>query len=72
MNTKDIPISAAEDIAKKYGYEQVVIIARVTGESGREHVTTYGINRIHCDIAARMGDFLKYNVMGWKREETNG
>jgi hypothetical protein len=68
MKTTDIPISAAEEIAKKYGYEQVVIIGRKTGtdENAREHCTTYGINKVHCKIAADIGNFLKHKVMGWK------
>lgn len=65
---KPIPISAGKEIAEKYDYDQVVIIARKIGENGGEHVTTYGVNKVHCDIAARIGDFLKYKVMGWKRD----
>lgn len=67
---KPIPISAAREIAEKYGYDQVVIIARRVGEEPNprgEHVTTYGVNKEHCDVAARIGDHLKYNVMGWSR-----
>lgn len=63
---KPIPISAAKLVAEKYGYDQVVIIARKVG--GGEHCTTYGINRINCDVAARIGEFLKFKVMGWVRE----
>lgn len=40
---KPIPISAAERIAKSYGQDQVVIIARRVGEEPEpcgEHVTT--------------------------------
>ena len=59
---KPIPISAAEKIAKLYGYDQVVIIAR---SNHGEHVTTYGKDRENCDVAARLGNFLKFNVMGW-------
>ena len=65
---KSIPIGAAQGIAKKYDYDQVIIIARKTGDGGGEHVTTYGKNAEHCDIAARIGDFLKFKVMGWKKE----
>ncbi|QBR35727.1 hypothetical protein ETW23_05810 [Leisingera sp. NJS201] len=68
---KPIPISAAERIAKSYGYDQVVIIARRVGEKPApcgEHVTTYGLNKAHCDAAARIGDFLKFKVMGWTKE----
>lgn len=65
MSHKPIPISAAEQVAKKYGYEQVVIYARKTGETGGEHMTTYGLNKEHCSVAAKMGDVLK-KFMGWK------
>jgi hypothetical protein len=60
-----IPISAAQRIAKLYGYDQIVIIGRKVGEGGGEHVTTYGVDKIHCGVAARIGDFLKHRVMGW-------
>lgn len=68
---KPIPISAAERIAKDFGYDQVIIVARKVGgdpEPHGEHVTTYGVNAEHCSVAARAGDFLKYNVMGWARD----
>jgi len=65
---KQIPIGAAEKIAKDYGYDQVIVIARRVGEAPQpygEHVTTYGVNRTHCAVAAKIGDFLKYKVMKW-------
>ncbi len=65
---KPIPISAAERIAKEFGYDQVIIVARKAGSNpdpNGEHVTTYGVTKAHCDIAARIGDYLKYKVMGW-------
>lgn len=67
---KPIPISAAKLIADQYGYDQVIIIARKVGdvEPNGEHVTTYGVNKEHCSVAAKVGDFLKYKVMGWVRE----
>lgn len=67
---KPIPISAAEKIAKQYGYDQIIVIGRKVGEPPDpcgEHVTTYGVNRGNCRAAAKIGDFLKYNVMGWER-----
>lgn len=67
--TKPIPISTAEHIAKQYGYDQIVIIGRKVGEDGKEHCTTYGVDKVNCDVAARIGDFLKYKVMGWVNEE---
>ena len=63
---KPIPISAAKKIAHDYGYDQVIVVGRAVGEG--EHVTTYGKNKTHCSIAAKCGDFLKYKIMGWHRE----
>jgi hypothetical protein len=67
MHLKEIPISAAKDIAKKYDYDQIVVYARKVGtddDPGGEHMTTYGVNKNHCSIAAKMGDTLK-KFMGW-------
>lgn len=65
---KSIPISEADHIAKAYGYDQVIIIARkidTPEKLGGEHVTTYGINKQHCKIAAGIGDFIKHRIMKW-------
>ena len=67
---RSIPISAAERIAKDYGYDQIIIVGRVCHDSPQphgEHLTTYGRNREHCDAAAKIGDFLKFKVMGWTK-----
>ena len=69
---KPIPISAARKIAEAYGYDQVVVIARKVGsgeEPHGEHCTTYGVDKANCDVAARIGDFLKFKVMGWAKEQ---
>ena len=65
---KNIPIAAAKRIAESYGYDQVIIYARKVGDEGLEHMTTYGKTKEHCSIAARIGDFLKYKIMGWAEE----
>jgi acetylornithine/succinyldiaminopimelate/putrescine aminotransferase len=68
---KRIPIAAAKRIATEYGYDQVMIYARKVGsESERhgEHMTTYGVNKAHCSAAAKIGNFLKYKIMGWIKE----
>ena len=70
--TKAIPIKAAERIAKEYGYDQIVIVGRKVGDAGVEHVTTYGVTKEHCKIAAMIGDFLKYKVMNWTKATDNG
>lgn len=67
-----IPIAAAREIAERYGYDQVIIVARRchdTPEPHGEHVTTYGRNAQHCSVAARIGNFLKFKVMGWAEED---
>ena len=67
-----IPIEAAKKIATEYGYEQVVIVARKVGcneEGAHEHVTTYGVDESHCEVAARMGNFFKYKLMGWSADD---
>lgn len=64
---KPIPVSAAKDIAKRYGYHQVVVIARHVGDDGIEHVTTYGADASHCAVAARIADHIKHKIMGWPK-----
>lgn len=67
MTKKRIPVSAAEVVAKKYGYDQVIIIGRKVGadpEPHGEHLTTYGVNKEHCKAAAKVGDRLK-EIMKW-------
>lgn len=64
---KHIPISAAKHIAEQYDYDQVIVIARKVGDRGGEHVTTYGKDKANCNIAARIGDYLKYEIMNWVR-----
>lgn len=69
---KPIPISAARQIAEKYGYDQVIVYARKVGETPSphgEHMTTYGVDKAHCGAAAKIGDFLKYKIMGWFQDQ---
>lgn len=61
---KRIPISAAKRVADLYGYDQVVIYARKVGDEGGEHMTTYGVDKVHCDIASRIAQTLKI-FMRW-------
>ena len=65
----DIPISTAKKISDDYGLDQVIIVARKTGDSGYEAVTTYGRNKEHCKVAANIGNFLKYKIMKWLENE---
>ncbi len=68
---KDIPISAAKYIAKEYGYDQVMIYGRKIGAAGGEHLTTYSVDKANCDAMAKIGNFLKYKIMGWLKETSN-
>jgi len=66
---KPIPIVAAKRIADAYGYDQIIIVGRRIGEGNEphgEHVTTYGVNAPNCAVAAKIGDFFKYKLMGWE------
>jgi len=64
-----IPISAAKKIAKDFDYDQVIIIARKVGEGGNEHVTTYGVDKANCQVAAHFGNFIKREVMKWNKPQ---
>ena len=66
---KPIPVSEADLLACAYGYDQVIIFARKVGPNGGEHVTTYGVNKSNKKVAAQIGDFLKYKIMGWPKNE---
>lgn len=60
-----LPIKAARDIAEKYGWDQVIIVARKVGDNGFEHVVTYGDGGAHCEAAARAGMAIKHHLMRW-------
>lgn len=65
---KKIPIVAARAIADTYNYDQIVIYARRVGDvGGLEHMTTYGTNEVHCEVAGVMGKKLQ-EFMGWNIE----
>ena len=64
---KRVPIVAAKRIAEEYGYDQVVIYARKVGVGSQprgEHMTTYGVNKMHCIAVARIAETLQ-RFMGW-------
>lgn len=65
---KRIPITAAKRIAEDYDYDQVIVIARKVGMGGGEHVTTYGVDKANCKVAAQIGDHIKHRIMGWPNE----
>lgn len=65
---KPIPIAAAKRIAQDYGWDQVIVLGRRVGEKPDphgEHMTTYGVTKVHCGVAAKVGRALQ-TMMGWK------
>lgn len=62
---KRIPITAARRISDLYDYDQVIIFARKVGEG--EHMTTYGVDKINCGVAAAIGKFLQDRILGWTK-----
>lgn len=64
-----VPVEDAKQIALNRGFDQVIVIARKVGDDGYESVTTYGVDKKHCEVAAQTGNFLKYKVMGWSNQD---
>lgn len=68
---KSIPIAAARRIAEQYGYEQVLIYANAPSyvdpeeRMGLEHMTTYGVTKLHCKKVALFAKWLQ-EKLGWK------
>ena len=56
---REIPISEAKAIGRKYGCDQVVILGRKVGPDGLEAVATWGRDKKHCDAAALVTRFLE-------------
>lgn len=59
----DVPINAAEYIAKKFNKNQVVIVCW-DQDHGRSHVTTFGKTKRDCKQAAIGGNKVK-KALGW-------
>ncbi len=66
---KRIPINWAKKIAEDLGYTQVIIHA-YDGETGIQHVTTYGKSKKDCENAAEGGNVLK-RMLKWPEELCN-
>ncbi len=61
VNTKDAPISEIKAIGEKYGYDQVIILAK---KPGLGQVVSWGKDDEHCDIAERAGNLLRWIFLG--------
>lgn len=69
-----IPVATAESIGRRFGYDQVVVYGRRVGEDPLphgEHLTTWGRNRDHCQVAKHLGNFLKHEIMGWPKQNVD-
>ena len=63
-----IPIKSAKDIAKNYGWDQVIIVAW-NEKRDETHVTTFGKSLNDCAKAAMNGNLIKKNLLGWPDEQ---
>lgn len=59
-----IPINVAKNIGTEYGYSQVVLHA-YDGNTGVQHVTTWGKSVSDCDNAAEGGNAIK-KLLKWE------
>lgn len=69
----EIPIAAAQEIAERYGYDQVVVIGRKVGSEPDpcgEHITTFGVDDQHKHAAALAGRALQ-RFMQWPLDPEN-
>lgn len=66
---KRIPIASAKEIAKDFGYSQVIIHA-YDGETHIQHVTTYGKSQSDCENAAAGGNAIK-KLLKWDEKLCN-
>lgn len=60
-----IPIKIARDIAEKYGYEQVIVLAMKQDEHKENWFygwqTTYNKNKLKCKFLGKVASILSYN-----------
>lgn len=63
-----IPQSEAKAIADRYGYDQVIVIAR--GPGGAETLTTFARTAELCRVVARLGTYLQHEVLAWLRDHS--
>lgn len=63
-----IPIKTAKNIARKYRYDQVIILA-LNNAKNRQHVTTFGKTVVDADQAAQGGNYIKRKFLGWPANE---
>lgn len=66
---KRIPINWAKKIAEDLGYTQVIIHG-YDGETGMQHVTTFGKSLEDCKNAAEGGNAIK-RLLKWPEELCN-
>jgi len=61
-----IPIKTAKDVAKKYRYDQVIILA-LNNEKNVQHVTTFGKSTVDADQASQSQgrNYIKRKFLGW-------
>ena len=65
-----ITIQEVKDLIQSHGHDQAVLITRKVGgaNDGKEQVITTGLTEEDARSAGVTGEFLKYKIMGWKRD----
>lgn len=57
-----------KSLLENHGYHQAVLVVRRVGDSGEETVVTAGADTPHSEVAARVGNFLKRQIMSWPEQ----
>ena len=65
MTLPIIQLSEMEELCTKYGFDQVIVLARKVGEGGYENLGTHGVDMEHSAAAEAIGVHLRIKVMGW-------
>ena len=63
-----LPLISLEDmeaLLERYGFDQIIVLARKLGEDGYENLGTHGTDMEHSNAAAAIGEHLRKEVMGW-------
>ena len=60
-----IALAEMEALCTKYGFNQVIVLARKVGEHGYENLGTHGTDMEHSNAAAAIGEHLRKDVLGW-------
>jgi len=69
---KEIPVSEAKELAKKYEYEQIIILALKGSKKSNWYEgwrTTYNKNKNKCNFLGKVASILAYNFRAFYSDE---